>query len=171
MKQTVSTTTMFKVVLIFTFLFAAFLALAITYNKVYKMKNESVSIIEKYEGATTKSLTLVNNYLKNNGYKTTGDCYARRSANQNVVWYGMRSLDEVRLEPAVPGEQYYYCVSEWCNNSRNCTISSSNLKNEIFYDLKLFFKFNLPFLGDLLTFDINGETKGINLYSENQKLD
>ena len=33
-----------------------------------------------------------------------------------------------------------------------------------------YFKFNLPFIGDLLTFKITGETKGINYYSANQKL-
>ena len=39
MKSTVTTSETFKYILVFTFLFAAFLALAITYNRVYKLKN------------------------------------------------------------------------------------------------------------------------------------
>ena len=66
MKHTVTTSSVFKYILVFTFIFAAFLALAITYNRVYKLKNQSISIIEKYEGIVKgkKSLGLVNNYLK-----------------------------------------------------------------------------------------------------------
>ena len=67
MKSSITTTQVFKYVLLFTFLFAIFLALAITYNKVFKMKNETISIIEKYEGVVKgkKSLEIVNNYLFN----------------------------------------------------------------------------------------------------------
>ena len=48
MKNAVTTSEIFKYILLFTFLFAAFLALAITYNRVFKIKNEAISILEKY---------------------------------------------------------------------------------------------------------------------------
>ncbi len=163
MKQTVSTTTLFKAILVFTILFAAFLAIAIVYNKAYKMKNESVSILEKYEGTTDKAISIINNYLDNSGYVTKGKCEANEE-------YGMKDLESGRLELAKNNETYYYCVKARCTTS-NCTLNTSTDRgNRIYYNFKLFFKFNLPFLGEFMTFEINGETKGINLYDNNQLL-
>ena len=50
MRESIGTQTIFKAVLIFTFLFSGFIAVAITYNKAYKIKNEVINILEKYEG-------------------------------------------------------------------------------------------------------------------------
>ncbi len=146
-----------KMALAFTILFAAFLAIAITYNKAFKLKNESLTILEKYEGVSEKSLSIINNYLKNNGYNTKGKCKSEE--------YGVDSLDNSSYELADKNKSYYYCISYYCN-----TTCSLNKNNKIYYKYKLFFKFNLPFFGDLTTFNINGETKPIRLFNENQKL-
>lgn len=159
MKQSTTTTTMFKAILAFTILFAAFLAVAITYNRVYKLKNETISILEKYEGVSKKSLNIINNYLINSGYETLGKCEEGE--------YGVKDLDSYEYELAKSNEKYYYCLSYYCDN-RMCRINSNN--NKIVYNVKFFFKFNLPYFGDLFTFKITGETKSIKLYSENQKL-
>ena len=71
---------------------------------------------------------------------------------------------------ATPGQRYYYCASYTCA-TRGCSITSEESNgNKIYYNVKIFFKFNLPYLGELFTFDVTGETKGIILYSEMQKL-
>ena len=49
MRETIGNTFIIKLVIVFTLLFSAFLALAISYNKVFRMKNEVLSIIEKYD--------------------------------------------------------------------------------------------------------------------------
>ena len=54
MRETIGNTFIIKLVIVFTLLFSAFLALAISYNKVFRMKNEVLSIIEKYEGINEK---------------------------------------------------------------------------------------------------------------------
>lgn len=158
MKQSIGTSTVFKMILIFTLLFAAFLALAVTYNRVYKLKNETISILEKYEGANNNTLKIINNYLRNNGYSAKGTC----ASNE----YGMISLDSVNYEAAGTDNKYYYCISYNCSKEK-CTIDGDNT---LHYNIRLFFKFNLPFFGDLTVFNINGETKEIKLYSENQKM-
>ena len=162
MKQTVTTTSLFKIILVFTLLFAAFLALAINYNKAFKMKNETLSIIEKYEGINNKSLEIINNYLDNNSYTIKKSCEDDE--------YGMADLSNNRLEKAVGNTKYYYCVSYYCD-AVGCRINDAKTPNgnQIYYKMKLFFKFNLPVFGDLFTFDITGETKGITLYDESQK--
>ena len=85
MREAIGTETIFKAVIIFTLIFAAFLAVAITYNKAYRMKNQAMYILEKYEGINDNSLRIINNYLKNNGYKTTGNCESGE--------YGINNLD------------------------------------------------------------------------------
>lgn len=159
MRESVGTTTLFQIVLAFTLLFSAFLAVAINYNKVFKLKNETISIIEKYEGINDKSLEIINNYLKNNGYNTKSKC-----GNNE---YGVTNLERIDYEKAQTNKDYYYCLSAYCTyDKRNCQKGDK----EIFYDVKLFFKFNLPLLGDFTTFKITGETKSIKLYTESQKL-
>lgn len=157
MKQAVATTTVFKAVLAFTILFSAFLAVAITYNKVYKLKNETISILEKYEGVNDISIKIINNYLYNSGYNTKGNCEAGE--------YGVVDLKNNTYELAQNNKQYYYCLNYFCTEDI-CKLN----KNEIFYKTKLFFKFNIPFLGELAVFKITGDTKGIKYYDVNQKL-
>ena len=118
MREAIGTQTVFKTILIFTFLFSGFIAVAITYNKAYKIKNEVINILEKYEGVNSQSLTIINNYLDNSGYLSKNTCE----------------------------------------------------DGHLLYKIKLFSRFNLPFVGDLFYFKITGETKGIKLYTENQKL-
>lgn len=158
MREATGTTTTMKMALAFTILFAAFLAIAITYNKAFKLKNETLSILEKYEGVSDKSLSIINNYLKNNGYNEKGKCKTDE--------FGVTNLDSTAYESAKSNTDYYYCLSYYCSNN-TCKISNNN---QIYYHVKVFFKFNLPFLGDISTFTVDGETKPIKLYLENQKL-
>lgn len=160
MKETVSTMTLFKIIIVFTFLFAAFLSVAILYNRVYRLKNQTTSILEKYEGFNNNSAEIINSYLKNSGYNTTGRCEADE--------FGVPSLDFTSIEPVVSGKRYFYCLSYYCKDGTGCDINSKN--NKIFFKVKLFFKFELPYFGELFTFKITGDTKEIIYYNENQKL-
>lgn len=146
MRQTVGHTFIFKLVLVFTLMFTCFLALAITYNKVFRLKNEMTSIIEKYEGINDQSLMVINNYLSASGYNTKGEC--------NEGFSGVSSFDDTNYETYEPGEEYLYCFQE----DRSVKSSNSHRK---FYRVIVFYKFNLPVIGDLVTYKIKGETKTI----------
>lgn len=150
MREAIGAQTIFKTILIFTFLFAGFIAVAITYNKAYRLKNEVINILEKYEGISNQSLKIINNYLDKSGYLSTNVC--------DNGEYGVNDLQNVNYELARPNQKYYYCLNYELKN------------NQIFYKIKLFSRFNLPFIGDIFYFRITGETKGIKLYSESQKL-
>ena len=155
MKNAVTTSEIFKYILLFTFLFAAFLALAINYNRVFKIKNETISILEKYEGVNIDSLNIINNYLIHNNYNTKGQCVLGE--------YGLKDLNNINLEQVTnEREKYFYCLSDKLVRNEN--------DDRIYYNIKLFYKFNLPFLGELFTFKISGETKGIKYYSKGQRL-
>ena len=151
MKSSISTSTTLKLVLVFTLLFAAFLAVAITYNKAYRMKNESISIIEKYEGVSNISIDILNNFLRTNGYNTEGPCEEGE--------YGSQNLDNTELSRVNANDRrsFYYCLKSRCAET-HCRANSTN---HIYYTIKLFFKFDLPLFSNITLFRITGETKGI----------
>ena len=156
MRQTISGTWVFMLVITFTLIFAAYIALTINYSKSFKVKNEVLSLIEKNEGFTENGVKLINNYLSQNGYKTMGSCHIQNDA----VVYGAKTID-----PSVPvsnvfekvdssKNRYYYCFSKYTNYH-------SYFKTRAYYKINLFFHFDLPVLGDLYTFDVEGQTSEI----------
>ena len=161
MRDAVGGTWIFAIVMIFTLLFAAFLALAVTYAKAYRVKNEMTAIIEKYEGLTAGdalsnmgSLSIINNYLKNSGYKSKGTCRSDE--------YGVSDLDNPNLTSATSGGRYYYCISYEKSNKESCTH---------IFNITLFFNFNLPVFGSIRQFSVEGKTNEIyNAYMNGNSL-
>ena len=66
MKESMSATWEFQIIIIFILIFVAYLTVSVSYYKVFKAKNDIVSIIERQEGLTTgstKAVGIINNYL------------------------------------------------------------------------------------------------------------
>ena len=149
MRAAIGTQTIFKAVLIFTLIFVAFITVAVNYNKAYKLKNETIAILERYEGVDSKGQTIgiVNNYLRNSGYSSKGKCDTNKE-------YGIADLNSSRFENS--NKNYYYCIS------------TERKGNSVYYNIKMFSKFDIPFLGDIFTFRITGRTKGVKYYSTSQ---
>lgn len=101
-------------------------------------------MIEKYEGLNDQSLELVNNYLVAAGYATTGVCVTE---NNTTSVYGASDLFDASLELAQPGERYYYCIKKY---------NGTNLTN--YYQVGVFYRFNLPVIGDTANFNVKGTT-------------
>ena len=138
-------------VVTFMLIFVSFLSLTISYNKVFKIKNEALTFIEKYEGlkdGNNGSIKLINNYLMYNNYNTMHYCEEGD--------YGSKNLSSLELEKVVnKKEKYYYCISKR-------STKRGNLENRTKYSVKFFYKFNLPVIGEILTFEVTGETIDIN---------
>lgn len=108
-------------------------------------KNDVVEIVEKYEGYTYNSRNIIDNYLRNSGYKTTGTC--------PTDYYGATALDGASGEAGA--KKSFYCIKQ--NGSK--------------VDIILFYNFNLPIIGDLVNFNITGQTnviKYLNIASDFQ---
>lgn len=147
MRQAIGATWILQLVIIFMLIFVGFLALTINYTRAFRVKNEMLSMIEKYEGVNSESIALINNYLRYNNYQTTGNC--------EDGFYGVTNLNSASIIPTSKNNKYYYCLKK--NNSRSNTFS-----DRANYEVVAFFKFNLPFIGDLFTFRVNGKTIDIN---------
>ena len=138
MREVSGSTWVLQIMLIFILIFACFLTLVINYSKAYRVKNEMLSIIEKYEGVTPESVNIINNYLSAQGYKTVSKC--------PEDWHAVKNYDSVP-ENVENGENYLYCFKE------------ESVNGKIYYNVTVFYKFSLPFLGDFMTFKVNGRTE------------
>ncbi len=148
MRQAIGTTWILQLVIIFMLIFVAFLALTINYTKAFKIKNELVSMIEKYEGigdgGSTGAMRIIDNYLIYNNYTVQGACEEGKE-------YGVTNLSNHTMESARKGRKYYYCV-------RKINTSKVSTPNRSKYGVRIFFHFSLPVIGDLFTFSVEGTT-------------
>lgn len=149
MRETIGGTWITQLVIIFIFIFVAFLALSLNYSKAFRVKNETLNFIEKNEGFTNKTVEKINNYLTYTGYNTTDTC--------EIGSYGVAKLNNTayeKVEKSGKDKEYYYCVEK-------VESPTTNFKYRAYYKVELFFKFNLPVIGDIFTFRINGQTKDV----------
>lgn len=146
MRETIGGTWLTQLIIAFMFVFVAFLALSINYSKAFRVKNEVLSIIEKHDGINNDTIKTINNYLKNNGHIEMGSC---PNGSYGIIINGINNY-----EPAVSNKRYNYCISKLNSNTLNFPKRS-------YYDVKLFLKFNLPIIGNITTFPIEGQTKDI----------
>ena len=141
MREVSGSTWSFQMIIFFMLIFACFLTLVLTYSKAYTIKNRMLSIIEKYEGITSESSEILNSFILKKSYKTTAKC----PSDEN--WYGALNLSG-DYERVNENTNYYYCFKEQEANN-----------GKIFYSIKVFYKFNLPVLGQIMTYQIDGDTK------------
>ncbi len=160
MRQSTGTINTFRFMIVFILIFASFLTIAISYNKVIRMKNESLLIIEKYEGVTEQSLRIINNFLYQNGYRSTSTCEDDEVGMKDIAPDAAIVLDNR------PNERYYYCLKKYEIKKQQGSTTANT--THIYYDLKLFFKFELDLFDgiDLMNFHIQSETKRIVYHSE-----
>lgn len=145
MRKSIGMTWIIQFVLIFILIFSAYLALSIKYSKTFKMKNEAINIIEKYQGVNNTSLILIEEYLENSGYNATGECPTFGG------WIGVNNHTRTF---AIAGQEYDYCLKR---ETLDDDLSTG------YYKIKLFYKFGLPVIDDIATFEVDGETIDIPL--------
>lgn len=158
MRQTIGGTWILTLVILFILLFAAFIILTLNYSRNVGVKNELINMVEKYGGINENSVELVNNYLNYSGYNATGVCVNDGEDTTGV--YGASSLSNNRLEPARQGASYYYCIKKY---------RGANTSN--YYQVTIFYRFNLPIIGDASGFSIKGTTSNFQSDDESRYAD
>ena len=152
MREVSGSTWVVQIMILFILIFACFLSLVLNYNKAYRVKNNMVSIIEINEGITENSLALINNVLRGEGYTNTGLCPVEEGD-----WYAATDF-EGNYEEAQEGTRYPFCFKRLTTN-----------EGDIYYEIKVFYEFSLPFLGAIGVFPINGRTD--NFMGSNSQLE
>lgn len=155
MREAIGGTWLMQIIIIFMLTFVAFLALTLNFTKAYKIKNELLTIIEEREGLTggsKGSIALINNYLEKNGYKVLRACPegSYGATNLNSTY----STDLELVGSGYREKKYYYCVTKY-------KAKSTNYDTKVYYRVAISFKFNLPVIGDLFSFEASGNTEDI----------
>lgn len=143
MRQTIGGTWLLQLIVVFILLFVGYIILTLNYSKTIRLKNEVVNMFERSSGLTDNSIKLVNNYLTSSKYNAMGIC----TKNNETGIYGAANLSGNKLEKAIAKKKYYYCVKKY-----------SGASTSKYYQVSLFYKFNLPIMGEISGFSVRGTT-------------
>ena len=150
MREAIGGTWLFGLVITFIVFFASFLAVSVNYSKAFNVKNNVVDLISKYEGNNCNARKKIGTYLSDVGYLVTGNCgteYTPYDLNGNKVNNG----------------RGYYCIA------KEDTKGATDI-NKSYYRVVVFFRVDLPIVGNLTTFRIKGETESIFYATDDNKL-
>lgn len=154
MREAIGGTWLFGLVLTFIVFFASFLAVSINYSKAFNVKNNIVDLISKYEGNNPCAREKISNYLKQTGYLVTGGC---PEADENGCMYIGYNQNGEEL-PNQNDRAYFWISKDSTDNS--------DILDKQFYRVAIFFKIDLPIIGNLTSFPIKGETESIYFANE-----
>lgn len=143
MREAIGGTWIFGIVIVFIVLFSSYLAISVNYSKAFKVKNSIVSMIEKYEGHGNEVQDLIKGYNKSVGYGVSSSCVNRGEGYDNVM--------------TTAGVRHRYCVE--CIEAD--ASGDRNRMHKSYYNVTVFFKLDLPIVGNIFVFPVTGETKPV----------
>ena len=154
MRESVGGAWIYGLVLGFVLLFTSFIALAINYNKVFKVKNEVLSMIEKYNGVNEVNKGIINNYLNNSGYSMTNITCSNYSGEEGLK-SGETGSGYINYQKDIMGinpPQQDMCIRR---------VKRGDSGNVYAYDIILFYDLDVPIIGDIFKFKVTGRTQDI----------
>lgn len=148
MKEAIGGSWLFLIVITFVTLFACFISLSVNWSKCYKVKDEILFLIEKNHGLNSGTLTEVNEYLTDIGYRSTGKC----PSGSDGCWYGFSYSNNSGHTMSNPN----YCVQKHVVGA-----TAIGHPTTAYYSVKVFFKLDVPVIGDIIKLTVDGETSNI----------
>ena len=156
MREAIGGTWLFGLVITFIVFFASFLAISINYAKAFNVKNNVVDLISKYEGNNCNARKMISNYFRDTGYLVTGTC----PKSGDYLYDGFEYIGyDLEGNQVASGKKAYYCVSR--DSIENIALSTNDTLEKKYYRVMVFFRIDLPLVGNLTTFKIKGETESI----------
>ena len=181
---------MFGLVIAFILIFAGYLVVTLHYAKTFKLKNEVLTIIEKYNGISSSTgystktsivgagnvyvpksaMGTINAFLSSSGYVTKGYC-----TNLTGTWFGVDKLVfstngagvSYSVENVRSDKKYYYCFSK--KRRTTGVTGCNNKKAAYFYEVLMFYKLQFPVISELFTFRVEGTTMDIYNINDNNR--
>lgn len=163
MKEALSVTTIFQIVILFILLFTAIMALTINNSNAFGMKDEIISYIEANNGnylnedKSGLNEELVEK-LANASYRTTGKCeddedtkgYSRTgeeltsNENASICIKKIKATDE---------------VDKFLFEELDGMVATDDFVKGTYYQITVFFQLDLPVVKQIYNFQSKGETK------------
>lgn len=154
MREAIGGTWIFSIVIVFIVLFSSFLAISVNYSKAFKVKSGIVSILEKDEGFNKTSQAEITNYLSRVGYAVYGSCGSETDDNGNTIKYAGQDSSTTN------STKYKYCIATTTTGD-TVTDGDTIVLKKTYYKVKVFFRLDLPIMGNIFVFPVTGETKAI----------
>lgn len=140
MKDAVGGSLLLNIVVIFASIVILFFAGIMAYSKAYKIKNRIIEVVERYENYNTTVQSTLEEDLKKSGYIV---------AKQDQV-------ESKCGEDNLNTSEYLYCVylksCEEFDETGECI-------GQRHYEIVTYIHFDFPVIGNMLTFEVKGETK------------
>ncbi|MBO5475305.1 MAG: hypothetical protein J5982_02225 [Bacilli bacterium] len=138
---------LFGIIITFMAILIAYISISINYSKAYEMKTKMITIIEEYDGLNPSTVEYLNRIAANYGYRKTNTCKVENGEKFVGIRDGVPTIN--------PSESQNICIT------RELKEGSENIEKKYYYNLEVFFGFDLPLLGNLFTFRVSGETNAI----------
>ena len=140
MRDAVGGSLLLNIVVIFTSIVILFFAGIMAYSKAYKIKNRIIEVIEKNEKYDVGVHDIIYGDLKRSGYLfATSDQVDEKCGDANLNKF-----------------EYLYCVYLKSCDEKDAT---GNCVGQRHYEVVTYIHFDVPVIGDMLTFEVKGETK------------
>jgi len=151
MRESIGATWILSIVITFIVIFVGYLAVSINYTKAFRIKNTIITKIENSEGISDENMSEIENDIRKQlvyeNYTTVGKCSEVPDGWEKALYVNSSGNDDNARALA--------CIykREGHSNIENCP--------KVYYKIKVFFKIDVPVLGDLFTLGVNGDTRGI----------
>lgn len=158
MKEAVGGGWLFTIVIIMVVLFASFISISTNYSRSYKVKDEIISSVQRNHGVNVNSLTQINSYLNEVGYRSTGVC-----PKDGEAWLGFSYTDNEHDVSNSHGANY--CIKKhtityrYKNSAGQCVSNGAvGHPESAYYSVMTFFKLDMPVIRELFHLRVEGET-------------
>ena len=139
MRESIGSTFLFQIMIVFIFFFVAFLAIAINYAQAFRTKNQIINAIEQAEGYNETSKERIAKVTQSSGYFREVNCSTKAGT------------DFIAAKDKSGNELKGVCIKH------NQTTSASSTSG--YYTVMTFIHFDFPIIGDIATIPVTGETK------------
>lgn len=163
MKESVSATTIFQIVILFILLFTAIMCLTINNSNAFGVKDEIINIIEMNDGnfLSDDNYSLseeIVDSISNAAYRTTGVCdegYDGFERNGQPVSSGERASVCIKRIDVTSGIEDYLTDPGVLGD----TVATGEFVEGSYYQVVLFYQLDLPVIRQAYNFQTKGETK------------
>lgn len=159
MKESMSITTIFQIVILFILLFTAIMALTINNSNAFGVKDQIVNIIESSGGNYIDSGSLneeIVSLIESTSYRTTGKCdedYVGFDRSGAQVSSGQDASVCIREVNATSG------LDNYLQDILGDTVAVGDFKTGKYYQIVVFFQLDIPIVKQVYNFESKAETK------------
>lgn len=126
MRESIGSTFLYNIIILFIIVTFAFLSGTLAYMKSFKANSRIINAIEKYEGYNSEAVAEIDNALSTLGYtQEKAGCPLKN---------GIEAVEQV-------GEYYQYCIYHF-------SPENSDLVNKDYYGVVTYMRFNFPVVGE-----------------------